>query len=258
MVITIIGILSGIALVSLSKARDKAYTARGLSFSSSLKGALGNAIVGWWSFDDGVGSPTARDSWGHNDGTLNGSPTWDDGIIMGALSFDPVTNDYVDVPHKTSLDINQAVTIEAWVKIRSFPTTWIRIAVKDAGCASRNYGFWVHDTNRLHFSLTKAGACNGSYSDGTVFNDKWHHVTVTYDNADGNAMYYIDGQLDSIKNHGADIGEGINTNRLEIGTNFDGLIDEVVIYSRAIPTVEIQKHYVEGLERHKNFVLQKP
>jgi len=41
-----------------------------------------------------------------------------------------------------------------------------------------------------------------------------------------------------------------------IGENnfFKGLIDEVRIYSRALTTAEIQKHYAEGLKKYKNLV----
>ena len=71
-VIAIIGILAGIVLVALGAARERAIIARSLVFSSSIKGALGDAIIGLWSFDEGVG-PTACDPWGGNDGTVTGA-----------------------------------------------------------------------------------------------------------------------------------------------------------------------------------------
>src|SRR4030042_4344108 len=118
-VIAIIGILSGIILVSLGQAREKAVTARALSFSTSLRSALGDAIVGWWSFDEGSGS-IARDYWSHNDCALNGPPDWTDGIIRGALNFDGA-DDYLDCGNNNELiNLNSELTYEAWVNFNAF------------------------------------------------------------------------------------------------------------------------------------------
>jgi hypothetical protein len=38
--------------------------------------------------------------------------------------------------------------------------------------------------------------------------------------------------------------------------HFNGLIDEVRIYSEALSSGELQKHYTEGLKNHQNFVLE--
>jgi len=36
----------------------------------------------------------------------------------------------------------------------------------------------------------------------------------------------------------------------------NGLIDEVRIYNQALSAAEIQKHYAEGLEKHKNLAIK--
>jgi len=41
-----------------------------------------------------------------------------------------------------------------------------------------------------------------------------------------------------------------------LDTDFSGFIDEVRIYSQVLTTGEIQKHYVLGLEKHKNLVIK--
>ena len=56
-------------------------------------------LVGWWWFDDGVGT-TAADSSGYkNNGTLTNGPMWVAGKFGKAMQFDGV-DDYVTVPHK--------------------------------------------------------------------------------------------------------------------------------------------------------------
>jgi hypothetical protein len=77
-------------------------------------------IVSHWKFDEGGGS-IAYDSAGNNDGTVNGA-TWTTGKMNGALSFDG-SNDYVSVPHDTTLNITGDITISVWLYLNESPQT---------------------------------------------------------------------------------------------------------------------------------------
>ena len=72
-------------------------------------------LVGYWNFDEGVGT-TANDSSGHdNDGSVSGVTWTTSGKFNGALTFDG-TNDSVQVPNSTSIaSITNRITIAAWV-----------------------------------------------------------------------------------------------------------------------------------------------
>ena len=73
-------------------------------------------LVGYWSFDEGVGS-VAHDSSGNGlDGTLNGDPQWVEGQLGGALEFDG--DDFVEIPHGPLLSITDQITIAAWIGFR--------------------------------------------------------------------------------------------------------------------------------------------
>src|SRR3989338_9509033 len=73
-------------------------------------------LVGYWSFNEGIG-PYAGDSSGNrNQGTLTNGPTWVDGKRGKALSFDG-SNDYVNVASSTSLNITNAITISGWINV---------------------------------------------------------------------------------------------------------------------------------------------
>ncbi len=256
MVIAIIGILSGIVLVSLNKARDRAYVARGLSFSSSLKGALGDAIVSWWSFDDGTGSPTARDTWGRNDGTLvNMDPAtaWVDGIIRGALDFDGV-DDRVDGTCSGGIP-SSALTTESWVYMRYSNVTWQHPFGLGGGHEWTLYNRQGEDliTIKVQGILEKVIDYPGL--------NKWFHVAVTFNGTtycaylNGVQKWCQNANLPTFTNNSFTIGN--SGNRIP-GNAFNGLIDEVIIYSRALPLAEIQKHYVKGLEKHKNLASREP
>ena len=253
-VIALLGLLASIVLVSLRGGTEQAELADVKSFSGQVFRLMGAHAVGIWHFEEGSGT-IAIDSSGYgNNGTLVGGVAWqDDGAcglgFGGCLDFDG-SSGLVTINDSSSLDVDEAITIAAWIKVRTTPPVgvWYDVATKQAGCAGRNYGLWINQGNgTLHFSTTN---CSGSTSISSVSDNVWHHVVVTYENADGNARYYIDGQLDATKSHGADMSGGINASPIRIGNaDFDGFIDEIAIYERALTTAEIQKLYAEGLEK---------
>ena len=76
-----------------------------------------DGLISQWKFNEG-GGITASDSARNNPGTLINGPAWTTGIIDGALNFDG-GDDYVSVPDSPSLDITEAITMEAWVRFDS-------------------------------------------------------------------------------------------------------------------------------------------
>ena len=165
-------------------------------------------------------------------------------------SFDG-EDDYVDCGNDTSLDITDAITIEAWVKLGAMTTTenWIvdksslyLISVAGAG-------------SNFYFYLTGANGAQSVIYAANFVQNIWYHLVATY-NKDGTFDVYIDGvnKYSAAATAGA---IGINASNLRIGGktsgtyygNFNGLIDEVRIYNRAAEIGEIKAHYCAGLDR---------
>ncbi|MFZ0033784.1 MAG: LamG domain-containing protein, partial [Sedimentisphaerales bacterium] len=84
----------------------------------------------------------------------------------------------------------------------------------------------------------------------------WHHVAGTYD---GNEVkLYIDGVLKATTAHSGTI--GTNTYNVNIGTNsqyperlYNGLIDDVRIYDKALSQAEIASIMAGGLGSVSNY-----
>jgi len=203
-----------------------------------------NAELAHWKFDG-----NANDSSGNsNNGTETGSPVYVPGRIGNlALSFDGI-DDYVNCGSSLAFDvISNAVTISCWIKVDSFDKEWQAIVTKGENSwrLSRRA-----ETNSLHFAAS--GLTPQHWLDGNInVNDgQWHHVAGVYDGA--KLYLYIDTVMDvSIDAIGT---INANNSNIYIGENegfpgrcFNGSIDDVRIYNRALSKEEIIQLYVQDL-----------
>jgi len=198
--------------------------------------------VGSWSFEEG-GDTTAYDSSGNNNhGTLKNGPTWTDGQINKALSFDG-TDDYVDCGNDESLNITDAITIEAWMKLGSTGTFQALVDKQwDNGYSiligdNRNILCYYSGGGGPNYYSLSAGA--GSFEWG-----EWNHIVYTFTTS--KARVYVNGVEKNSKVPEGNI--ALNSYSLQIGKSYyvypaKGFIDEVRIYNRALSAEEIKRHY---------------
>ena len=193
-------------------------------------------------FDEGSGT-IAKDESGHgNDGTIHGA-TWTTGISGKALSFDG-RDDYVSVTSSPSLDITGKITIEAWVKPNDV------VSGQGLVC-KRNLNTYTPYVLILHYSYLSYqyhdGASWRGYDSADVTADEWQHIVVAFSPSDNHIYFY---------KNGVSFGDSVTTGTprgnslpLWIGrdpayTYFNGIIDEVAIYNRALSPEEIKAHYL--------------
>ncbi len=213
-----------------------------------------SGLVGYWSFDGPklIINATATDSsvYGNN-GTLGsttvadaGDPTPIAGISGQALSFDGV-NDRVSVATSTSLNINE-ITIEAWVNPRLLGT---QMGIVGRYVGSGNYSYVLDKTATNYFRLRVWDADGNVHeADGvTATIDNWYHVVGVYSSS--GIKFYTNG-ISGINSTGTSTIRQ-STNPIGIGSSsgsswtlgFNGLIDEVRIYNRALSAEEVLAHY---------------
>tara|TARA_A100001015_G_scaffold318490_1_gene438540 strand:+ start:89 stop:1342 length:1254 start_codon:yes stop_codon:yes gene_type:complete len=211
-----------------------------------ISDALMNGLVAWWKFDETNGTVAYDSSGNGNDGNLTNSPTWVNGKIGGALSFDGVDD---SVKIDSLLDHMTQMSLSAWVKGNSLPNSYNEILVKEKVSV-------ISITNGGKF-LTNSGDGNDWYlqsndfSNGFLALNQWYFVLTTHSSQTANL--YIDGLLDKTLNLNS--AKGSNSNFTSIGAkfignvssgHFDGLIDDVRIYDRALSVAEVQALYNLG------------
>lgn len=227
--------------------------ARSAQAATISKPANNFGLVGYWSFDEGAGT-IAHDFSGHgNHGTLVNSPTWVDGKKSKSLRFNG-SSSYVKVEHSSSLEMTTNVTVSAWIK-RSSATYYGHVVLMPVSDSSWNqpyiaYGLQYHDTtNTIKFVLGYDDNNLTTNDAVTPDNDVWFHAVGTYDGH--YRKLYINGvEVSSV----AETRTLISTSaRLNIGMEntqttypFNGILDDVRIYNRALSASDVKALYDSG------------
>jgi len=151
-----------------------------------------------WHFDEGSGKET-KDATAGLVGKLEGDIKWAEGISGKALEFSGKVGkpQYVEVEHVEEVDIDEQLTMAAWVYPVSLPTggqeNKFTIVFKLAYYMQLEPGDGKESKIAYYFYDTNSPGYH--HSDGTVKPKEWSHVAVVWDGSQAN--YYINGKKDS-------------------------------------------------------------
>jgi hypothetical protein len=183
-----------------------------------------------------------------NDGTIVGDPVFVEGPVGYGMAMEFNGDDYIDCGNGDSLQIQDEITISFWFNVVVFENTWEGFLAKGDNSYRASRGGGTGDATHMGISGTTAGGGNGWFNGVTLITGgDWHHFVGTYDGAE--AKIYIDGVLDvtteatgqiNISEYNLYIGE----NSQATGRFLHGILDEVMIYSRALSEAEIR--YLAG------------
>jgi len=207
-------------------------------------------LIGHWAFDDGAGI-AAVDSAGTNNGVLIGGPTWRTvGRIGGALAFDGI-DDLVDlgVPDYTvpPFDLTNQLTIAIWMRADDFGASDARLISRAIGTAEQDHVWMVSTVGEtgLRFRLKTSGVTSTLVSGTDLLQTaRWHHVAAVYDGAE--MRLYLDGEEVAAVAKTGPVDAGL-TAEVALGNQppgagsrpFDGQLDELRLYRRALASAEI-------------------
>ena len=202
--------------------------------------------VSYWKLDEGSGT-TAYNTIGTNNATIDG-PIWTAGKYGSALSFDG-SNDFVQVADDNSLDLTTAGSIEVWAKKNTQKSYQTYVA------KGHTQAYQLMDySNTGRIALRWGSNNNNLITDEVVPTGTWQHIVGTYDGS--YLKIYINGNLSKSVSYTTNA--VANTTPLRIGARddgsyFNGLIDEVIIFNRALSGAEVLSHYQDGLPPYKSY-----
>ncbi|RKY41676.1 MAG: hypothetical protein DRP85_05465 [Candidatus Makaraimicrobium thalassicum] len=169
------------------------------------------------------------------------------GVFGSALYFNG-QNAYVDCGQGESLNITDAITIEAWVK-PNVPASVQSGDIVDKGDYSTESGYRFcfdhgEGMDNQFFLNWNPGTAKALWSpDEAVKVGEWNHLVGVYVHNVGNRLY-VDGELVASNSVSGDITP--NSLRLKIGDGFNGTIDEVRIYEAALSPAEVTHNYTHS------------
>ncbi len=252
-VVAVLALLASIVFSNLGGAREGARISNALSFQSQTHSLLGSDLVGWWNFNEGSGTTTRDISGYDNHGNIIGA-TYVEGVPGTggtALSFNGVDN-YVWLP---SVNPTDAITVAAWVKSAhstGYSASWQIVSKYEAYIL----GTGSAGSRSMSFIISIPGS---GWQYGPSYNvpdpDNWHYFVGTYDSRTGLRALHVDGVLRDTRTSEGTINPDtgpINLAQRECcpGQVFNGLIDDVRIYSRALTSQEVQTLYAQTKDNY--------
>ena len=198
-----------------------------------------NGLMAAYGFEE-VGDTTVVDASGNgNHGTIKEAVSVPNGHNGKALKFDGV-NDWVTVNDSESLDFSTGMTLEAWVYPQLLTNGGKTVILKEAP-GSEVYSLYAsEDVNRPTSYFN-----DGNYQSVAGLNplplNQWTHLVATYDRQ--YQRLYVNGKEVANSKQNGLIQQ--STSVLRMGGNslwdeyFQGYIDEVRIYNRALTPAEV-------------------
>lgn len=190
----------------------------------------------------------ANDEFNRYNGTVTGATLVSSGIVGSCYSFDG-SGDEINCPF---ISVPNFYTVSYWVK---YSGTGTQVHLWDGAASGAN-------ANQAFLFFTTGGNLTFRYGNGTTYGsralacspDVWHHVVGV--NNGSTCTLYMDG-VAGVPNAGAYpiYNSGVEFTMGSDGGgayDFNGLIDEVTIWSRALSSSEVSSLYNSGVPNYYN------
>jgi len=185
---------------------------------------------------------------------------WVAGRSGTGLEFDGV-DDYAPVAASPSLNLNGSVSLSAWIKASVGSSSNYRMIISKEESASVDpYRMYLQTGSSV---LVFGSICGGAMGTSALNDGLWHHVVGTRDDSAKVASIYIDGVLHAQSAYSSScsnpqaasgtptwVGKAIYGNRFP----FNGSIDEVAVYDRALSPSEVFEQFSTGRATHSESV----
>jgi hypothetical protein len=194
-------------------------------------------MVGYWPFNEGVGNIAVDSSANKNNVNLINNPVWIDGKKGKALRFNGV-NSYVTKKSTVGIPNKPPFTVEFWANAKNFSNPkWNDFFRKEGSWA-------VQATPGGKLSLEITGK-QDIISSVSIPTNEWVHLAVTFEGT--TVKYYKNGVLADTKTQINVPNTGTTVIAIGggnyYGSMFNGILDEVKIFNKALNEGEIKEEY---------------
>jgi hypothetical protein len=220
-----------------------------LADNAALSGCISvpPGLVSWWRAENNFADAT-----GLNSGYA-ATVGYAVGEVDHAFDFNG-TNSYVEISNSASLNPTGSFSIEGWIYPRADQANHIFSKWTGSG-GNLCYVLRAAVNRGIHFALSDAAhqwdpTFHFFEATNVITLNAWNHVAAVYDQTQGVRRLYVNGVQVGAKTNGAItvtagtlpvvIGANLTTSSGPIGYVFNGLVDEMSFYSKALTAGEIQ------------------
>ena len=188
--------------------------------------------------DEGIGTTTADCSGNNNTGIFgagSSTPVWSSGKYSVGTSFDG--SDFINCGTSPQLNPTNELSVSLWFKSGDLSNEGL------AGNWFNSTGYLVWgNNNKIAIALNS----NYTYSTMNLNDNQWHHIVGTYKS--GVVKLYVDGQYNNTTNQtllssAAPFLMGSYQIPSNPSYSYNGNLDEVRIYNRALSPTEVFQLY---------------
>ena len=222
------------------------------ALSASEVTAQTGGPVGNWRFEETSGTTINDSSSYQNNGTISANVTRVPGISGNALQFNG-TNAYATIPASNSLNSigTGSFSVGLWFKYGGAgpggKSSWTLLNENATGSGyDATFQFYINPSN---YQLWVNVGCGTSQhvlgTDFAVNDGRFHQATLVYDNVAKTYTLYLDGNSVYTQTVPSNWTPWVNSDPVTLGywpaanDYFNGIIDEVQIYNRALSASEI-------------------
>jgi hypothetical protein len=218
-----------------------------------------NPVI-WWKFDKDKGR-AAIDSMSRTEDVISGNYKYTNGAKGNAIKFDGYTTSVIRKATQAPR-LADTVTVEARVALQAYPWNWTAIVNQEKDHKA-GYFFGIDAEGHIGLNVSVNGQWRECISKSKLLLLKWSHIAGTFDKDRGINIYINGKPAGSLATKGKMTpAEGLdlllgkshtkmypkNTEREPSRKQlsnmvFDGLIDEVKIYSRALSAEEMSQSF---------------
>lgn len=220
-----------------------------LTYVSNTVSSLYSGLIAYWTLNESAGATSFTDSSGNGKtGTCSGTGCPVAGVagkLNTAASFDG-TNDIISASDSSLWTFSGDFTISLWVKANSWGGNWWTRAFlgQDEGGGPTNKWIFSYDGTRtiFHINTSSGGGPVALGNTWTPSTGTWYHLAVTRQG--NNYTFYRDGSPDGVWTDSTiipDASAPLTIGWAEGVGSFNGTIDDVRIYNRALSGSEISQ-----------------
>lgn len=212
-----------------------------------------SGLISWWQAES-----NANDVAGLNNGAVTGNLSYAPGEVGQAFKFDGLTA-VVTCPASSTLNVGvgAGLTVECWISPGDTNSGYPLVEWNSGSGTGYGAQFWVSAVNgyigvapgNLYANIVDT---SGNFHilttpDGIVKPGTFQHVAMTYDKTSGVCVLYCDGSAVASTNFGSFTPQtSYNVyfgHRPSTSVYYNGLLDEISIYNRALTAAEISSIY---------------